>query len=619
MVANARFLLSSRGRSEAQPEKKAPTGPEPSLGIIWINDGIDGYCTLPGETSVQDDLDVGSPNSGEQMVTCSRDLENFARLWVYIGGLQTALTSGNIQVGLQWQSGFTGTPSINVYLSADTSGSSSYLTDLTGVAEQAQMAVNSGHSITDVNGKLSVDTSGTFILPASTWTSLSQTNTIGHFLFRSKGEGAGQLTIVFLDKSGNQIGQGPGVWMDLREIKELYERWTVGDGPLPTQLPLGQQTTGGGGSPAATAGISNTDLPSGVQSGLRYSSTASGLSVPTDPNGNKYILFVHGWNMSPWEKDAFAETMLKRLYWQGYKGKFGTFQWPTTYVTTGNEEFADVQEITAYDVGEFSAWQSAVPLEQLLVALHRPNAHGNNVYLLAHSMGNVVAGEALRIAGQAGTGQLVNTYLATQSAVPANCYDPTLTGNDLLSFNSLNFNGKIVTGTFGPTTPNIYNNWMMPPTLAMSAKANFFNVDDYALNYWQNDQVLKPDISGLYTYNYTGSDVSGPAQDLFQKTSILGSVTALPLGDSTNVQSRYEIMAYDSEPRSKALGGVSGVAGFTPFNLLQNNFWPQDNFPQTNGPYSAHPWHSAQFRFTYADQQNYWNALMKQFGLPTNQ
>src|ERR1035438_2469425 len=86
-----------------------PSQPESSLGIIWINDGIDGYCTLPGETSVQDDLDVGSPNSGEQMVTCSRDLENFARLWVYIGGLQTALTSGNIQVGLQWQSGFTGT------------------------------------------------------------------------------------------------------------------------------------------------------------------------------------------------------------------------------------------------------------------------------------------------------------------------------------------------------------------------------------------------------------------------------------------------------------------------------------------------------------------------------
>src|ERR1017187_775655 len=376
MVANARFLLSSRGRSEAQPEKKAPTGPEPSLGIIWINDGIDGYCTLPGETSVQDDLDVGSPNSGEQMVTCSRDLENFARLWVYIGGLQTALTSGNIQVGLQWQSGFTGTPSINVYLSADTSGSSSYLTDLTGVAEQAQMAVNSGHSITDVNGKLSVDTSGTFILPASTWTSLSQTNTIGHFLFRSKGEGAGQLTIVFLDKSGNQIGQGPGVWMDLREIKELYERWTVGDGPLPTQLPLGQQTTGGGGSPAATAGISNTDLPSGVQSGLRYSSTASGLSVPTDPNGNKYILFVHGWNLAPWEKDAFAQTMLKRLYWQGYKGKFGTFQWPTTYVTSSNEYFVSKgEQITGYDDGEFTAWQSAVPLEQLLVALHSPSAY----------------------------------------------------------------------------------------------------------------------------------------------------------------------------------------------------------------------------------------------------
>ena len=230
-------------------------------------------------------------------------------------------------------------------------------------------------------------------------------------------------------------------------------------------------------------------------------------------------------------------------------------------------------------------------------------------------MGNVVAGEARRIAGPAGGGPLVNSYIASQAAVPANCYDPTLTGNDLLNFSSIDVKGVSIPGSYGPTTANIYNNWMLPSSPAMSAKANFFNATDYALHYWQGDQVLKPDALGFYTYSYSGSADDNPAQDLFEK-SLAGILFPLPLGDATNVRSRYEILAYDSEPRSKALGGVSDVAGFTPQNLP--GVWPVDNVSNLHD-YSEHPWHSAQFRFTNADQQNYWNALMKRFGLPTNQ
>ena len=106
-------------------------------------------------------------------------------------------------------------------------------------------------------------------------------------------------------------------------------------------------------------------------------------------------------------------------------------------------------------------------------------------------------------------------------------------------------------------------------------------------------------------------------QDLFQKGVL---ARPLHLGNPSNVQDRYEIMAYAAQPRSKALGAVLDVSSAA-FATSQNlpNIWPQDNFPETHGPYSAHPWHSAQFRFTYAEQQNYWNALMKRFGLPTNQ
>lgn len=561
---------------------------------FWLNDEVDGYSSAPGESQVQDSLGSGLSNWLGHQVTCIRDLENFARLWIDMKGSAAMLTApGNtLQIGLKWQN-VTGSPAINIYASADTTGSTSYLTDPSGTAEQAQIAAPFGQAITDKNGKQTVDTTGTFILPASVWSGLTDANPVGHFLFEGAGEGTGQLTLVILDANGNELGTGPSVYLDLKDIKELYERWTVGDG--------------NGGTPASIAGISTDRLPSGVQ-GLQYSSGSPGLSVPGDPNQNAYILFVHGWNLPPWEKDAFAETALKRLYWQGYKGKFGTFEWPTTYVSSAYESFAPVLEIAIYDDGEYSAWQSAVPLRQLLGTLH--GSYGSSVYLLAHSMGNVVAGEALRLAGQSGAGQLVNTYVASQAAVPANCYDPTLTGTDLLDFSSVNVNGVSIPGAYGPTTPNIYNNWMMPPNPAMSAKANFYNANDYALNYWQGDQKLKPD-SGLYTYYYLGSASDNPARDLFGK-SLLGVGEALYLGNATNVQDRYQIMAYASEPRSKALGGVSDAAGFTPSSLQA--LWPQDNFSQPNGLYSSHPWHSAQFRFTNADQEYYWQQIMIKFG-----
>jgi|SRR5208283_805378 len=71
----------------------------------------------------------------------------------------------------------------------------------------------------------------------------------------------------------------------------MYESWTVGEG--------------NGGTPATSA------TP---YSPFQYTSAS--------PEANQYILFVHGWNLQPYEKDAFASTAYKRLYWQGYKGRF---------------------------------------------------------------------------------------------------------------------------------------------------------------------------------------------------------------------------------------------------------------------------------------------------------
>ena len=370
---------------------------------FWINDGIDGQSPDPGESQVQDSLDPVNEASGNPVqtnaqkldVTCERDLENFARLWLSIGGLSQAISSGNITVGLEWHSntgdavdgwGSTdGAPAINIYAAAPPHGS----TTVTGGAEYLTDPNTATDQTSGIYGVAlgTVAKGSPFYFPASALAALTATNQQAYFLFEGVTRGTGRLVVTFntgTPGSYTKIGESGGLYVDLRDIKELYERWTVGDGPTPIQLSGTLVSPGGGGSPAATAGISNFRLPSGVQSGLRYSAVASGLSVPTDPNGNKYILLVHGWNMPPWEKDAFAETMLKRLYWQGYKGKFGTsFSGRRPIFLRAMNTLPMCRKSRPTTMGNLPHGNPLFRWNSCSSPFTARNAYGNNVYLLA--------------------------------------------------------------------------------------------------------------------------------------------------------------------------------------------------------------------------------------------
>jgi hypothetical protein len=86
------------------------------------------------------------------------------------------------------------------------------------------------------------------------------------------------------------------------------------------------------------------------------------------PAANDYILFVHGWNLELREQTADAETAFKRLYWQGYKGEFGTYQWPTGNKISGIISAA--LHARDYDNSESNALASATGLAGLLTDLN---------------------------------------------------------------------------------------------------------------------------------------------------------------------------------------------------------------------------------------------------------
>jgi pimeloyl-ACP methyl ester carboxylesterase len=302
-------------------------------------------------------------------------------------------------------------------------------------------------------------------------------------------------------------------------------------------------------------------------SGSPPSSTATGSSVynSSSPETGQYVLFVHGMGMSSDDKVYFANTAYKRLWWQGYKGRFGAFDWPCL-------------GFTSYDTSEYNAWQSAKALSNKLADLNA--AYPNNVYLFAHSQGNVVAGEALKLNNTNGNG--VQAYVACQAAVSAHAYD-AYTSEWTPIFGS-SYDTPDDYADYPPTGETYFNG-----VNSGGSEANFFNTYDFALGWWVTDQRTKPDIG----YNYW-------------QTNYWEGNTQLNYPNDT-----YKIFAFCVQSRSFALGTTSNVGGF--YNVNLPDVW--GNSDPFGNNYSDHCWHSAEFLFSTLEQGEWWATLKSDLGL----
>jgi len=531
---------------------------------FWINDNHDGFgniWNLTSVDSVQEDLNPSTGNDAtSNSISCTRDLEDYTRLWMNVQGITNELQNGTFLLALQWEN-VTGSPAIRIFPAVEINGGTFYLTD-TNMA-QAQITAPFGTNIVDQTGQQVVANNAPFFFTTSFWSNFA-TNPVTYLIFDGVSSGSGKLVLAIYKNDGvTKLAESQPLYLNLNEITNMYERWTVGEG--------------NGGTPATTAW---------PLSDFQYTSSS--------PEANQYILFVHGWNVSPQVKDAFANTAYKRLWWQGYKGRLGAFRWPTLYnFPSWSSQGLNLRN---YDESESNAWASATGLVGLLTSLD--SQYPNSVYVFAHSQGNVVVGEALR---QGGTIQLVNTYVACQAAVSAHAYDPTTSGWQ--SIGTSNSPDSFASWTNGEP----YFNGV---TSAESC-GDLYNTNDWALNLWRIDQTLKPD-HGITFPGYYWDSPSGTHPSGFYK--IAGSVDYnLYFPDNT-----YEIFAFCVQSPCYALGATPNVHGFTMQSMP--SLWQYDPFEtETDLKFSDHPWHSAEFLFTSAEQWNFWKALMGQFGLPTNQ
>jgi hypothetical protein len=202
----------------------------------------------------------------------------------------------------------------------------------------------------------------------------------------------------------------------------MYETWTVGDAILP--------------------GVDFTVWP------FSEATQTSGQALPApELEAEKdYIMFVHGWNMPPWEKEHFASAMYKRLWHQGFKGRFGAFRWPTFHGLALDAENSTNVHSSHFDGSEERAWNSAAPLASLaesLAGTFKDSSGDSLVRFYAHSMGNVATSEALR---QMTAASKVHTYISAQAALSSHVWD----------------NATTQMSYFTPTTPNVYGYYWQP-------------------------------------------------------------------------------------------------------------------------------------------------------------
>ncbi|MFH1022958.1 MAG: Ig-like domain-containing protein [Planctomycetota bacterium] len=322
--------------------------PEDRKLMFWVNDDHDViHWTDSGSwegmvNDVVEEDDIGS-NVGDSikdcqdnLISCRRDLEDFARLWVRRDDFNPATD----QILFKWTNITSGSPGIRIFRAANENGDTGYLTDenvrqiSTVVWNNSDGSMNNAYYNYDPYADRDNGMGLCKVVPGGVVDVTSvyewQMGKPNYFIFEGVNPGTGDLEVRFV-RSGVVMGK-TRVRLELKKITDMYQRWTVGEDE--------------NAPPGNLADVGTFRYP-----------------APQTPDERDMILFVHGYNLQTWEKDRYAETMYKRLWHTGYKGRFGLFRWPTTVCEYG----------TCFDKSELQAWGSA---GGFLTLLNRLNAGG---------------------------------------------------------------------------------------------------------------------------------------------------------------------------------------------------------------------------------------------------
>lgn len=461
-----------------------------------------------------------------------RNLEDLARLWIC--GMPTVPASQGYSVQIGWSQVESGTPKLRLYRASETNGGIGYLTNITTASQQ----------ILDYNYPVGEVTPASSITLPTSWF----TNGLNrYFLFEAGGVGKGALTLT-ISQGANVIAQ-TSAWLDFHDIRDLYEE-------------------------VAITSVIQT-WPEMVQTNLNSDFKVVRHSTAGIGDAKQMAVFVHGWRMPYGDYEIFSQTMFKRLYWQGYQGKFAAVRWPTRSSDTD----PDGLDYATYNRSEYISFQSGTGTALYLYDL-RNRLLDYTISVCSHSQGGILMMEALAELAASSEAPIDN-YVMMQTAVPAHCYDTAIT----------NLPSLIDMETSIPT-PNVYTNYAGGIRAALRGGNiyNLFNPVDFALasgwnqtglGSWEhNQELLKPLVFFGYLYiatNQTAYVISNQFTGAFGITNLQNRIVTDPL----------ELMPFVARPRSKAVGAQAGVG-----NVVNG---PEYNLQSQLGFTTATYDHSGQF------------------------
>ncbi len=573
-----------------------------------------------------------------------RDLEDFTPLAIMVNKhTMNRLKSGELQLLLSAKG-----VSVKLFKSTwsdlGNNRAHGYITDKSIALAQVTEANTSIQNIE------ALTSGGSAVLITKDYISRNEKNGVLKFIFEGVSASAGcelssaecYVQVKVVETANNDVVLAESkVYLDLHDIKDFYELATAG---------------------TAQNGNSNLNFEAEYDGSPIVTVDAEQLAIFDCVAKNEIInrtraVQIHGWRMRDDEKLNFAETSFKRLYWSGYQGRFSTMTWPTGWhvkpahvysilgqigFLLGNQQNYDNSESIARKVGE-----------KLALWLLGKRKDNEEVYVIAHSMGNIVVSEALK---QSLVGLLIDGYAATNAATAAGAYDSNAinlnieknwrTFNliadsepdndydmppDVYRFDLTDSNDQL---RYGPTTDEATTALIDQGYLSyyqnISAKANgrivnFYNPADAALAGWQINQITKPDFADGDTWVYlnknkcpnidrlnlnvffskdnclpgSGSAIDNPVTSRFFSWNEKNAGREFIWG---SLNDRADIMAHIIPARTKALGqdAIAGeMADNLDLGLTKSN---QDHSAVFHGYFGA----------TDKNRKAYWSSVLSE-------
>lgn len=146
-----------------------------------------------------------------------------------------------------------------------------------------------------------------------------------------------------------------------------------------------------------------------------------------DPDDQKehYLAYIHGFNINPDQAFRDGAEIYKRMWWVGFRGNFVALSWhgdewdPFNHACDYLPEDYSIVCVARYYPNMENALQTSPRLRQFLVesVLGDWGAEPENVNLIAHSLGNLVTLDALRLHSILRGDMLINNVVAVEAAV----------------------------------------------------------------------------------------------------------------------------------------------------------------------------------------------------------